>query len=81
MPMPKNYILRLQAEKADLELRIAALEEGLTEFRTHIDGPKFQGVEADGGRKDWISTTDVGNWIEDLRIRVQFAPVLAKFGG
>ncbi len=44
----------------------------MSEFRLHIDGPKFQGVEADGGRKDWISTADVTNWIEDLRIRVRF---------
>jgi hypothetical protein len=72
MPMPKNYIKKLEYEKEQLEGQIKALEEGLTEFRCHIDGQKFQGVEADGGRKDWISTRDVADWIENLRIRVRF---------
>jgi hypothetical protein len=76
MPMPKNYIKKLEYEKAQLEGQIAALEEGLSAFRSHIDSPKFCGVEADGGRKDWIATADVTNWIEDLRIRVRFGSLV-----
>jgi hypothetical protein len=74
MPMPKNYIKKLEFQKDVLEKRIHELEMGLTAFRIHIDGPKFQGVDTDGGRKDWIATADVTNWIEDLRIRVRFGP-------
>ena len=72
MPIPKNYIKKLEFEKAELEGRIEALETGLSEFRSHIDSPKFTGVEEDGGRRDWISTRDVTDWIENLRIRVRF---------
>lgn len=67
-----NYIKRLEAENAEKAARIAALEKELSAFRWHIDGPKFQGTDADGGRKDWISTDDVRLWIERARVALRF---------
>lgn len=77
-----NYIKRLQQENADQAGRIQALENELSQFRLHIDGPKFVGVEADGGRRDWISTADVTAWIERLRVSIRFgaAKPSDKFG-
>lgn len=72
MPMPRNYIKRLEAENAEKAERIAALEQELSNFRMHIDGPKFRGVEADGSRRDWIATADVARWIERCRLAVRF---------
>ena len=67
-----NFIKQLQADNADKDARIAALETELSHFRAHIDSAKFQGVEEDGGRRDWIATGDVTAWIERLRVAVRF---------
>mgnify|MGYP001574534752 CR=1 FL=1 len=54
-----NYIHQLQAE---LNASIAATEafkQSLNDFRQLLHSPKFTGMQADGERKDWISTGDV----------------------
>ena len=58
-----NYIARLQAELATAEAALKAKAEALQEFRVHLAGDKFAGVEADGSRKDWIATSDVNAWL------------------
>jgi hypothetical protein len=60
-----NYIKRLQADNAEKDGRIAAMEAELSAFRAHLALPKFNGVE-DGERKDWIATADVTAWIDRI---------------
>lgn len=50
---------RLQRALHEEQARGAALEAGIRELLAHIASPKFIGVEQDGGRRDWIATTDV----------------------
>ena len=54
-----NYIHQL---KADLAGHIAAQESmrnSIHHMRCFLHSPKFIGVDSDGERKDWISTSDV----------------------
>lgn len=62
-----NYIKSLQADKAELEARIKRTDESLEALLMMLNGPKFTGVESDGGRKDWIATGDVIAWARDVR--------------
>ena len=66
MPVSNNYILRLQRESEQKDARIAQLESGLRELQVHLDLPKFNGVDADGSRKDWIATGDVNRMILEI---------------
>ena len=58
-----TYIRTLQGRLASAEEALRAKDEALTEFRIHLDGPKFQGTDADGARKDWIAVADVLRWL------------------
>jgi hypothetical protein len=58
-----NYISRLQADLAATQSSLAAKERAIQEFRIHLDGEKFKGLEEDGSRKDWIATKDVLAWL------------------
>ncbi len=73
MPRPKNYIHRLQADLADRDAKLAAVEEELNCLRRSIDGPKYTGVDSDGGRKDWMATADIALWIERIRVSARWA--------
>lgn len=62
-----NYIKRLQA---DLEAKTTELDAKLAliaEFERHLQAPKYQGIDSDGARKDWISTDDVIGWLRSIR--------------
>jgi len=58
-----NYIARLQAELATAEAALLAKAEAIQDFRVHLAGDKFVGMEADGSRKDWIATSDMNAWL------------------
>jgi hypothetical protein len=62
-----NYINRLQTERAEHAEQSKAIEDSLQSFLELLHSPKFTGIESDGGRKDWISTSDVLNIIIPLR--------------
>lgn len=62
-----NYIKKLQTEKVELENKLAHMKQSITDFQTHLHSEKFQGVQADGSRKDWISTADVLNWLREVK--------------
>jgi hypothetical protein len=36
-------------------------------MRMHLLSAKFSGIDTDGDRKDWIATSDVLRFIEELR--------------
>ena len=61
-----NHIHRLQHERDAAQGRLRATTEALQSFRVHLLGPKFQGCEADGGRKDWIAVGDVFRWLRTI---------------
>lgn len=77
MPVPKNFIQKLQYENDVLEKRLDSVEKGLALFRRHLDLEKFQ-TQPGSERQDWIATADVFNWIEDLRMRASFGEIMRE---
>lgn len=61
-----NYINRLELDNFDIKAKLAAAKQEIEEFRSHLNLPKFQGVESDGGRKDWIATGDVLSYLSNI---------------
>jgi hypothetical protein len=61
-----NYITRLQQENADKQNVIRAARIEIEEFRLHLLSAKFQGLDVDGTRKDWIATGDVLRRLESI---------------
>ena len=62
-----NYIHTLQRIGEERAERLTQLHERVEWMRAHLLSPKFQGVDLDGDRKDWIATSDVLRFIEELR--------------
>jgi hypothetical protein len=58
-----NYINRLEAECRQRQLAAQAVSERIHQLRQHLALPKFNPVQADGSRGDWISTADVQRWL------------------
>lgn len=76
-----NYIRTLQKELSAALTALRAKEQVVAEFRCHLAGPKFQGLDLDGGRKDWIATADVHAWLQrisDAEVPADLAPPLGK---
>jgi len=61
-----NYIKRLEAELAEAREELAAKNSLLRAFMRELEGQKFQGVDSDGDRKDWIATADVTDRLRDI---------------
>jgi hypothetical protein len=60
-----NYIKKLQLENTEAKRRLAMLETEIQELRAYVlTSPKFTGVDIDGGRKDWISTSDLDVYLQ-----------------
>jgi hypothetical protein len=57
MPIPRNYIKRLEFQKEELEARQAELEARILELRVHLTLPKFH-------TDTTIQTQDVRNWLD-----------------
>lgn len=53
-----NYIKQLQEENNRLKEIITNCQNEINTFNLFLHGPKFTGVQSDGSRKDWISTSD-----------------------
>lgn len=62
-----NYIKQLQAENQRLKDEIAMIHDELLNFISFLHSDKFRGVQSDGARKDWISTTDVINRLIEIK--------------
>jgi len=57
MPIPKNYILRLEFENRALVVQQAELAARIRELRRHLTLPKFH-------TDTTIRTQDVSNWLD-----------------
>lgn len=62
-----NYIKTLESICDDRAARLEAIARQVEWMRQHLNSDKFKGQNIDGARKDWIATSDVLRWIEDLR--------------
>ncbi len=63
-----NYIKQLQEDKKNLAVKVAKVYLELNDFVIFLQtSPKFQGNESDGARKDWISTADVINRLQEIK--------------
>jgi len=62
-----NHIIKLQKENKELRERIESMETAIREYRGYLmTAEKFLGVDSRGGRKDWVSTTDVSRFLADV---------------
>lgn len=61
-----NYIKRLELERAELQDRAALALDTARQFRAHLHSSKFQGVDQDGDRKDWIAVQDVLAYLDSI---------------
>jgi hypothetical protein len=59
-----NYIKRLEKDLKAAREEIDNTRSALRSFKGELETPKFVGVEADGGRKDWMSTTDIADRLD-----------------
>ena len=62
-----NHLARLRTGLATARAELDAKGGALQAFLVHLAGDKFAGTEPDGGRKDWISVTDVQSWLPHVR--------------
>jgi hypothetical protein len=62
-----NHITRLQIDLAAAQTALAAKDQAIQAFRTHLNGEKFRGFEDDGSRKDWIAIADVLAWLAMIK--------------
>lgn len=58
-----NFISKLQSEISEIDSLLMSRSERIQEFRSYLQSPKFNKVQSDGSRGDWISTTDVLMWL------------------
>ena len=65
-PKKKFYINNLQDENAQLKKKLAEIEGNLDALNLYLHSEKFRNGDS-GDRKDWISTTDVTNWIREVK--------------
>jgi hypothetical protein len=66
-----NHIKRMQAETAAHKVTMAAAKTSIDNFLALLNSDKFTGTEADGSRKDWISTGDVIRWLQEFRSELE----------
>lgn len=62
-----NYIHTLQKIGDERGERLCQIHERIESMRAHLLSPKFAAVQSDGTRGDWIATSDVLRFIEELR--------------
>ncbi len=63
-----NYIKRLEQDLVSAAAKLAAVRLELEAFQNFLQtAEKFKGTESDGGRKDWIATTDVITRLQEIK--------------
>lgn len=62
-----NYIKQLEEDKLNLANQLTQMHTGLQDFIVFLQtSPKFKN-EPNQERKDWISTTDVINRLQEIK--------------
>jgi len=64
--MKENYIKRLEREVREATDRRIVLMDAVCALRNELTSPKFCGTDTDGGRKDWMATSDIDTRLENL---------------
>jgi hypothetical protein len=59
-----NHILRLGNDLAAARAELASKANAIRELQIHLASEKFSGTDPDGGRKDWIATSDLRAWLD-----------------
>lgn len=68
LPLNMNYIQTLQEQNKNLAGKLASVLLEIDDFKTFLQtAEKFKGIESNGERKDWISTVDVINRIQEIK--------------
>ena len=62
-----NYIKQLQQDNRIQANQINQTDHAINNFRIFLSSSKFNGVDLDGSRKDWISVDDVRRELELIR--------------
>jgi hypothetical protein len=62
-----NYIKQLEAEVRALKNEKAVVVEQITELAVYLGSEKFQGVDAKGERKDWVSSREIVAHLMSMR--------------
>lgn len=62
-----NYIKTLESIVDERGERLTKIHQSIEWMRSHLLSSKFVGESIDGERKDWIATSDVLRFIEELR--------------
>ena len=62
-----NYIKQLQQDNRIYANQINQADHAINNFRVFLNSDKFNGVDLDGSRKDWISVDDVRRELELIR--------------
>lgn len=57
----------LQEQNNVLRGIIAMTEAQILDFKQELYGPKFNGVDADGSRKDWMATADIQRRLTEIQ--------------
>lgn len=66
-----NYIHQLRQQVETRNTAIAHAQVSINRMMAHLATDKFIGTDSNGDRKDWISTTDVVNFLRELRSELQ----------
>lgn len=66
-----NHIHRMQNEIVQLNGDILTRSERIQEFREHLASSKFNAVQSDGSRGDWIAVADVQRWLRYIEDTAQ----------
>ena len=70
----ENGRLEVEVYCADPTVQLrntAQARELLVELEQYLAGPKFTGLDLDGGRKDWISTSELAGHLQRIEKALQ----------
>ena len=67
-----NYIHQLQDKIRRRDDAILEAQLKINQFMAELATAKFTGVDIDGARNDWMSTSDIMQRLKDLRASLQF---------
>jgi len=65
-----NYIKSLELANKKLEAQLKNAFQAVSDFQGELLTPKYQGADLDGGRKDWMSTSDINDRLNQLKRKI-----------